>query len=53
MPYLEHKVDTPINGYIGNVGFPTYATKEKGKEIFEKMILNLENVINKYEKRRK
>lgn len=36
MPYLEHKVDEPIDGYIGNVGYSTLATREKGKVIYEK-----------------
>ena len=27
-----------INGYIGNVGYPTFATKEKGKIIYERMM---------------
>ena len=48
MPYLEHKVDTPIDGYIGNIGYSTLATKEKGKIIYERMIQNLENVIKKF-----
>ena len=48
MPYLEHKVDTPINGYIGNAGYSTLATKEKGKIIYERMMQNLENIIKKY-----
>lgn len=48
MPYLEHKTDTPIDGYIGNVGYSTLATKEKGKIIYERMMENLEKVIKKY-----
>ena len=48
MPYLEHKNDKPIEGYIGNVGFSTFATKEKGKVIYERMIRNLEEVVKKY-----
>ena len=48
MPYLEHKNDKPIEGYIGNVGYSTFATKEKGKVIYERMIKNLEDVVKKY-----
>lgn len=48
MPYLEHKNDKPIEGYIGNVGYSTFATKEKGKVIYERMIRNLEEVVKKY-----
>ena len=51
MPYLEHKIDTPIDGYIGNVGYSTLATKEKGKLIYERMFKNLENVIKMYIKK--
>ncbi len=50
MPYLEHKIDTQIDGYIGNVGYSTLATKEKGKIIYERMMQNLENVIDEYTK---
>ena len=45
MPYLEHKKDKPIEGYVGNVGYSTLATKEKGKIIYERMLENLENII--------
>lgn len=31
MPYLEHKKDEVIDGYIGNVGYSTFATKENRK----------------------
>lgn len=47
MPYLEHKVDEPIDGYIGNVGYSTLATREKGKIIYERMMIKLENVIKR------
>lgn len=49
MPYLEHKKDKPIEGYVGNVGYSTLATKEKGKIIYERMLENLENIIEEYE----
>lgn len=45
MPYLEHKKDEFIEGYVGNVGYPTYATKEKGKLIYERMMKALEEKI--------
>lgn len=45
MPYLEHKKDAPIDGYIGNVGYSTFASREKGKIIYKRMIENLEKVI--------
>ncbi|MBR3696945.1 MAG: creatininase family protein [Clostridia bacterium] len=45
MPYLEHKKTEVIDGYIGNVGYSTLATREKGKAIYERMLKNLENVI--------
>lgn len=48
MPYLEHEKDNQIDGYLGNIGYPTLATKEKGKIIYERMMENLENVIKKY-----
>lgn len=48
MPYLEHKKDQSIDNYIGNVGYSTYATKEKGKVIYDRMIKNVENIIKKH-----
>ena len=48
MPYLEHKRDDMVDGYIGNVGYSTIATKEKGKVIYERMMKNLESIIEKY-----
>lgn len=48
MPYLEHKEDKMINGYTGNIGYSTYASVEKGKIIYERMVNNLEDVIRKY-----
>ena len=48
MPYLEHKRDDKIEGYIGNVGYSTFATKEKGKIIYERMMKNLEEKIDKF-----
>ena len=47
IPYLEHKRYDKVEGYIGNVGYSTFATKEKGKIIYERMMKNIENVINK------
>ena len=48
MAELEHKKDEVIDGYIGNVGYSTFATKEKGKIIYERMMKNLEGFIEKY-----
>ena len=48
LPYLEHKTAKKIDGYVGNIGYVTYATKEKGKLIYERMLKNLEEVIKKY-----
>ncbi len=35
--YLYHKKEGQPNGYVGNLGYPSYATKEKGEEIIKRM----------------
>ena len=45
LPYLEHKASKKLAGYTGNIGYSTYATKEKGKQIYERMMQNLEKII--------
>ncbi len=47
LPYLEHKSSKKITGYTGNIGYATYATKEKGKLIYSRMLKNLEDIIKK------
>ena len=49
MPFLEHSKKDGIDGYIGNIGHPTYASREKGKIIYERMISKLEEIIKNNE----
>jgi len=35
---LFHQKDTPPDGYVGNLGFPSAATAEKGRILLERMV---------------
>ena len=37
MSYLKHEKSENIKDYVGCLGFPSYATKEKGKKIVQRM----------------
>lgn len=37
-PYIFHEIETPPEGYAGCLGFPSAATAEKGKRIYDRMI---------------
>ena len=48
LPYLEHKSSKKLDGYVGNIGYATYASKEKGKLIYTRMKQKAEDVIKEY-----
>jgi creatinine amidohydrolase len=45
--YLNHEKSEKIKDYVGCLGFPSYATEEKGEEIVERM---KKKVLESYEK---
>jgi creatinine amidohydrolase/Fe(II)-dependent formamide hydrolase-like protein len=47
--YLEHKRDEEIVGYNGCQGFPSYASPEKGKIIYERMLRRVSEKIEQTE----
>lgn len=36
-PYLFHKIEAQPTGYVGNLGYPSFASKEKGETILTRM----------------
>ena len=44
---LDHKIDTPVPGSPGNLGYPTVASAIKGKEIYARMLKALIEIIGK------
>ena len=41
--YLFHEVNNLPEGYVGNLGYPSFATKEKGSKIISRMIDSMLN----------
>jgi creatinine amidohydrolase len=41
--YLLHEVNDLPEGYVGNLGYPSFATKEKGSKIISRMIDSMIN----------
>ena len=41
--YLFHEESSLPEGYVGNLGYPSYATKEKGRIIVNRMVDSMIN----------